>query len=128
MCGSWWHALNASDHLPVFAEFNISYVSATESNYEPSRLRWDKLDKTAIDYTYTAVLSSQLNGIEKREFKKNAYVEDYYEVIVAQVNYAASKCIPSTSFKSYLKPYWKKGIKAYHKTMFNKRQNCTFSQ
>ena len=80
-----------SDHLPVFAEFNVSYLSGSESHYVPSRLRWDKLDNTSIACTYTAMLSSQLAESDKMAVSK--HVESYDEAIVDQVNYAASSSI-----------------------------------
>jgi hypothetical protein len=115
-------ALNVSDHLPLIAVFNISPICLTECDYHPCKLQWKKLTLGEIQNTYTLLLSSELNKLDQNILENESDVNHFYNTIVNDVCNASYTCIPESSFKPFLKPYWKKGLKKFHKEMLAKRR------
>jgi hypothetical protein len=114
-------ALNVSDHLPVIAELNVMPLINNVIDFKPSRFKWQKLSRFAINETYTSLVSATLQDVQNEVLDQSVLVEDYYNVIVDSLGQAACQSIPTASFKPYLKPYWKKGLKLYHNQMTQKR-------
>lgn len=114
-------ALNVSDHLPVITEFNTNILCSKENDYTPVRLMWERLNKSSIFETYTSRVSNALQNIEKQPLTNTTAVEAFYDKIVYHLNVAASESIPVAAYNPHIKPFWKKGLKSFHKDMTERR-------
>ncbi len=112
-----------SDHLPILVCIN---TTVREVYYGSGRLNWRRASETDLMlYRYETESYFRNTAISKDWFSSSEeYIEHYCEFITTSLHAAAATSIPSTRYKPYLKPYWKRdGLKPLHNDMRNSRKN-----
>jgi hypothetical protein len=118
---------NLSDHLPVFVRLNVSLLCVPEPLYNSTAFKWKSTSLDYINLTYKNDMEQKLHERGRLNLHTAMEIDDYYTFIVHSLKETAIKNIPCSSFKTYLKPFWKKGLGPVHKVMLAARNvwvNC----
>ncbi len=80
----------------------------------------ERVPREYIASTYKPILGERLGNMMTVTLRE--HIEQYYEELVAMMSWTASEVIPTSRYRSYLKPYWKKGLKEVHSNMLLARR------
>ena len=115
---------NSSDHLPVVAAFNIKPLIAQgviEKVCRP-KFNWNKQPECKEDYKIA--LSYELTGVQMPDPQdcNVTTLTKYQQELSRCMHQTATKCVPQSKFKNFLKPQWSTELKPLHKDMLKKRR------
>ena len=104
-----YDALNTSDHLPLYAVFNIGMLPrSVEFKIKSDRLRWDKLSQDDMSGIYQVSLYPRLaelcQNIQASQ-RSPAQIDGFFDELT-QILHSTAKAIPRSKFQKHLKPYW----------------------
>ncbi len=116
---------NLSDHLPVVITLNVQPFKTNRGAISNSVIfKWKQLTPNQINCGYKADLQDRLSSIEKPNLTNVRDIEEFYDTLTQTMHRCAEKNIPKSSYKRYLKPYWKDEngtLKILHKEMRERR-------
>ena len=118
------NCLNVSNHRPII--FNIQcagYFSSQANSHHKKSVKWHKITNdhiTSFKYCMNSCLQSDVDQRNAADVYRS--IDNLYESIVSSIEYASRICLPNSSYRPYLKPYWSAELRRYHVVMRYKRR------
>ena len=132
-------SLSVSCHRPIV--FNIVFSCQLKCRHdEKLSVRWDKVTdfqklqyavllhdklKVSVDQLSTADIHGCVDQLSTADI--HGFIDGLYASIVKSIHVATETCLPRTTYRSYLKPYWSGTIKKHHANMRFKRMVWIYS-
>jgi exonuclease III len=114
--------INISDHLPVRVKINVSPLKTSNHLFCYSALKWKSVNSDYIKSTYELVLNENLSAMKNTSLDDPKSIENFYNAMTSVITQTACEYIPRSQYKSFIKPYWKKGLGVIHKEMLAARK------
>ena len=117
------HSINVSTHRPISCGVQHIFQNDEPCLQQSKGVIWKNVKMNQIEkYTEYLNANSLLQTLLEMQINNREEIDYIYNQVVHIIKVASNKCIPTSTFKPHIKPYWDENLSKLHKRVKSYRQ------